>query len=142
MYGQWWRFYTTTLLHANLLHLLVSPCLPASSSSSLVPSRTACPILYLPFGLLHAPCSAQLICSCHLALLAVAVSQLPIMPYPGHRIHHRPGISSPTTHTPNPQDINLLAVHTNSESCICRLTAWRSMSLVKTWKPRWARSST
>lgn len=26
MYGQWWRFYTTTLLHANLLHLLVSLC--------------------------------------------------------------------------------------------------------------------
>lgn len=24
MYGQWWRFYTTTLLHANLLHLLAN----------------------------------------------------------------------------------------------------------------------
>lgn len=24
LYGQWWRFYTTTLLHANLLHLLAN----------------------------------------------------------------------------------------------------------------------
>lgn len=37
MYGQWWRFYTTTLLHANLLHLMVSFCLLSLCSFALWP---------------------------------------------------------------------------------------------------------
>ena len=34
LYGQWWRFYTTTLLHANLLHLLVRLCLPSCACAA------------------------------------------------------------------------------------------------------------
>lgn len=93
MYGQWWRFYTTTLLHANLLHLLVRSCLPTSACvAALVQSWVAVQTLALStsaFHLIWCPCcclskthgSPQFAC-CSLRLLSpVAMLRLQSIPW-------------------------------------------------------------
>ena len=125
MYGQWWRFYTTTLLHANLLHLLVGPCLPRRSSSSLVvlslliiaclsklasAFQSAC---LLAQNLMACLCKVELrihICTCLLVCFLRPAAEIVHCPWrmlycsvlmlcPGCRHHQKPGMSGHNPHT-------------------------------------------